>query len=77
MNILKRHPVLWYMVITVVLSFATYFLPLPVDQKSLLVPLLMVLIPTVVSIPMALVTEGRDGIRQMLSTASLRRGGIK
>ena len=37
----------------------------------------MVFIPTLVSIPMALVTEGTDGIRQMLSTASLRRGGIK
>ena len=37
----------------------------------------MVLIPTLVSIPMALITEGREGIRQMLSTASLRHGGIK
>jgi len=74
---LKRHPVLWYAVITVALSFAAYFLPLPVEQKSLLVPVLMVLIPTLVSIPMALVTEGREGIHQMLSTASLQRGGIK
>ena len=74
---LKRQPVLWYVVITVALSFATYFLPLPVEQRSLLVPVLMVFIPTIVSIPMALVTEGRDGIRQMLSTASLRRAGIK
>ena len=74
---LKRHPVLWYAVITVALSFAAYFLPLPVEQKSLLVPVLMVFIPTLVSVPMALVTEGREGIRQMLSTASLRRGGIK
>jgi membrane protease YdiL (CAAX protease family) len=37
----------------------------------------MVFIPTIVSIPMALITEGRDGLRQILSTASLRRGGIK
>jgi membrane protease YdiL (CAAX protease family) len=74
---LKRHPVLWYAVITVALSFAAYFLPLPIEQKSLLVPVLMVFIPTLVSVPMALVTEGREGIRQMLSTASLRRGGIK
>jgi membrane protease YdiL (CAAX protease family) len=74
---LKRHPVLWYAVITVVLSFATYFLPLPVEQKSLLVPMLMVLIPTLVSIPMILVTEGRDGFRQMLATAGPRRGGSK
>ena len=77
MNMLKRHPVLWYTVITVALSFATYFLPLPVEQKGLLVPVLMVFIPTLVSIPMALISEGREGIRQMLSTASLRHGGIK
>jgi len=77
MRLLKRQPVLWYVVITVVLSFATYFLPLPVEQRSLLVPVLMVFIPTLVSVPMALATEGRDGLRQMLSTASLRRGGIK
>jgi hypothetical protein len=74
---LKCHPVLWYVVITVALSFATYFLPLPVEQRSLLVPVLMVFIPTLVSVPMALVTEGREGIRQRLSTASLRRGGVK
>lgn len=74
---LKRHPILWYSVIAVALSFATYFLPLPVEQKGLLVPVLMVLIPTFVSIPMALITEGRDGIRQMVATASLGRGGIK
>ena len=76
-NMLKHHPLLWYAVITVALSFATYLLPLPLEQKSLLVPVLMVLIPTVVSIPLALITEGKDGIRQMLSTASLRRGGVK
>ena len=74
---LKRQPVLWYVVLTVALSFATYFLPLPVEQRSLLVPVLMVFIPTLVSVPVALAAEGREGFRQMLSTASLRRGGIK
>ncbi len=76
MNI-KKYSVVWFVILTVALSFATYFLPLPLEQKSLLVPVLMVLIPTVVSVPMALVTEGREGIRQMLSTASPRRGGVK
>ena len=74
---LKRHSILWFAVITVALSFASYFLPLPVEQRSLLVPVLMVFIPTIVSIPLALVTEGRDGIRQILSTASLRHAGIQ
>ena len=77
MDLFKKYPVIWFVILTVTLSFATYFLPLPVEQRSLLVPVLMVFIPTLVSIPMALVTEGREGIRQMLSTASLRRGGIK
>lgn len=77
MNILKKYSVVWFVILTVALSFVTYFLPLPVEQKSLLVPVLMVFIPTLVSIPMALVTEGREGIHQMLSTATLQRGGIK
>ena len=77
MRSLKNNSVLWFVVLTVALSFATYFLPLPVEQKSLIVPVLMVFIPTIVSIPLAFITEGMDGIRQMLSTASVRRGGIK
>src|SRR6185503_13656026 len=77
MRSLKNNSVLWFVVLTVALSFATYFLPLPVEQKSLIVPVLMVFIPTIVSIPLAFISEGMDGIRQMLSTASPRRGGIK
>jgi CAAX protease family protein len=76
-TLIKSYSVLWFVLLTVALSFGTYFLPLPVEQRSLLVPVLMVFIPSIVSIPLALITEGRDGIRQMLSTASLRRGGIK
>lgn len=73
----KRYSVFWFILITVALSFGTYFLPLPIEQKSLLVPVLMVFIPTLVSLPLAFITEGRDGIQQMLSTASFRRGGVK
>ncbi|HEU4744376.1 MAG TPA: hypothetical protein VFS61_04030, partial [Anaerolineales bacterium] len=46
--LLKRSSVLWFVVLWVVLSFGAYFLPLPVEQKSLLVPILLVLIPTIV-----------------------------
>jgi membrane protease YdiL (CAAX protease family) len=77
MNTFKRYSVLWFILITIALSFGTYLLPLPIEQKSLIVPVLMVLIPTVVSIPLVFLTEGREGIRQMISTASLRRGGLK
>lgn len=77
MSTLRHYPVPWFIVITVALSFGTYFLPVPIEQKSLLVPALMVFIPTIVSVPLVLITEGREGIRQMLSTASLRHGGVK
>ena len=65
---LKHHSVLWFVVMTVALSFAAYFLPLPVEQKSLLVPILLVLIPTVVCVSIVLLTEGTPGIRQLFST---------
>jgi membrane protease YdiL (CAAX protease family) len=65
---LKRHAVLWFVVITLALSFATYFLLLPVEQKSLLVPVLLVLIPTIVCIAIALLSEGMQGIRQLFSS---------
>lgn len=68
MNTLKHHSVLWFVIITLVLSFATYFLPLPSENKSLLVPLLLAFIPTVVSIPIVMITEGREGIRQLFSS---------
>lgn len=65
---LKRQSVLWFVVITLALSFGTYFLPLPVKQRSLLVPVLLVLIPTMVCIPLVFFTEGTQGIRQLFSS---------
>ena len=64
---LKRHSVLWFVILTVLLSFGVYFLPLPAPQKTLLVPVLLVFIPTVVCIPLAFLAEGRAGIRQLFS----------
>jgi uncharacterized protein len=68
MGILKRYPVLWYVIITVTLSFGVYFLPLPIEQKSLLVPVLLVFVPTVVCIPLAFLAEGKEGIRKLFSS---------
>lgn len=65
---LKRQSVLWFVVITLALSFGTYFLPLPIEQRSLLVPVLLVLIPTMVCISLVFFTEGTQGIRQLFST---------
>jgi len=66
---LKRHSVLWYVIITVALSFGTYFLPLPVESRALLVPVLLVFVPTIVCIPLAYLAEGKDGLRQLFSKA--------
>jgi uncharacterized protein len=71
---LKRYSILWFVIITVALSFAVYFIPLPDGSRTLLVPVLLVFVPAIVCIPLALVTEGKDGIRQLFSTAS---GGVK
>jgi len=68
MNMLKRQPVFWYVVITVVLSFAAYFLPLPAEQRGLLVPVLLVLVPTVVCISLVYFTEGSHGLSQLFSS---------
>src|SRR5574341_545217 len=64
----KRHVVLWFVIITVMLSFGTYFLPLPPEQRSLLVPVFLVLIPALVCILLMFFAEGRDGIRQLFSS---------
>lgn len=65
---LKRHSILLFVVITLALSYAVYFTPLPAEQRSLLVPVLLVVVPTVVCIPLVFLAEGMDGIRQLFSS---------
>lgn len=65
---LKRYSVLWFVILTVVLSFGVYLLPLPADQRSLLVPVLLVFVPAVVCLPIVFLTEGWDGVRRLFST---------
>jgi membrane protease YdiL (CAAX protease family) len=62
---IKRYPILWFVILTTILSVGVYFLPLPGEQKSLLVPFLLVFVPTVVSIPLAFLVDGREGFRQL------------
>lgn len=64
----KDYSILWFVLLTVALSFGAYFLPLPAEGKTLLVPAILVFIPTLVSVPLVFLTEGRDGIRQLFST---------
>lgn len=70
---LKRHSVLWFVILTILLSFAAYFLPIPAEQKTLLLPVLLVFVPTVVCLPLVFLTEGRPGLRQLFA----RRGTWK
>lgn len=64
----KNYSILWFVLLTVALSFGAYFLPVPVEGKTLLVPVILVFIPTLVSVLLAFLTEGRDGIRQLFSS---------
>lgn len=66
--------IFWFVLLTVTLSFAAYFIPLPIESSSLLVPVILVFIPTIVCIPLAFIAEGRDGLRQLFSSA---KGGLK
>jgi len=61
--------IFWFVLLTVALSFAAYFIPLPEESRALLVPVILVFIPTIVCIPLAFLAEGRSGIRQLFSSA--------
>ena len=70
----RGHSVLWFVLLTVALSFAAYFMPLPAESRALLVPVVLVFIPALVCIPLAFLTEGRAGVRQLFSRGG---GGLK
>lgn len=65
---LQRQSVFWFVILTLVLSFGIYLLPLPLEQRSLLVPVLLVLVPTAVCIPLVYYSEGPPGLRQLFSS---------
>jgi uncharacterized protein len=62
--------IFWFVLFTFVLSFAGYFIPLPAETRSLLVPVIVVFVPAIVCIVLALVLEGRVGLRQLFSSAN-------
>ena len=64
----RNYSILWFVLLTVALSFGAYFLPLPAEGKALLVPVILVLVPTLVSVPLAFLTEGWGGVRQLFSS---------
>lgn len=70
----KYNSILWFVLLTVALSFAAYLIPLPAESRSLLVPVILVFVPALVCLPLAFATEGRTGLRQLFSSAG---GGFK
>jgi uncharacterized protein len=63
-TVVDRYPVMTFIVITVIFTFATVLLPLPRE----LLPLLMVFIPTLVALNVVATAEGRQGMRSLLRT---------
>lgn len=63
--LLTRQPVAIFCILTVLLTFATYWLPLPRP----VLPFLMVLIPLVMAIGLTAITEGMAGVRLLLGKA--------
>lgn len=66
--------VLWFVLLTVALSAACYFAPPPEEDRDLLVPVMLVVVPALVGILLATVTEGAAGLRQLFARA---KGGIQ
>jgi len=53
-SFLQRYPVATFCTLTILLTFATYLLPLPREA----LPFLMVLIPAIIAILLVAITEG-------------------
>lgn len=61
-SLVTRQPVAIFGSLTLLLTFATYFLPLPREE----LPFLIVLIPTLLAILLTAISEGKSGVRALL-----------
>lgn len=59
--------------LTILLTFATYLLPLPREA----LPFVMVLIPAIIAILLVAITEGVSGVRLLLSKLTQWRISLK
>jgi membrane protease YdiL (CAAX protease family) len=62
--------IFWFVLFTIALSFAAFFIPLPEESRALIVPVILTFIPTIVCVPLAYFTEGSSGLRQLFSSAN-------
>jgi membrane protease YdiL (CAAX protease family) len=68
---MKRFPVASFCVLTVALSYASYFLPIPREG----LPFVFVLIPALLAIGLSAMTEGRPAVRSLLGQLTRWRVG--
>jgi len=76
-SLVKRHAVLVFALLTVTLTFATYFVPLPADSRALIFPVLVVFIPAIVAIALTAATDGRAAAKRLLRASFAWRVGFK
>jgi membrane protease YdiL (CAAX protease family) len=72
-SFVERHAVACFCTLTLVLSFASYLLPIP--REAIL--FVLVLTPAFIAICLAAIAEGMPGVRSLVSTLSLRRLSLK
>jgi uncharacterized protein len=66
-SFLRRQEVVTFCVLTLILTFAAYFLPFPPEARALGFSVLVVFIPALVAIVLTAVTDGFSGVKDLLS----------
>jgi membrane protease YdiL (CAAX protease family) len=72
-SFVTRQPVALFGSLTLLLTFATYFLPLPRE----VLPFLIVLLPTIIALGLTAISEGGSGVRALLGKLGQWRISLK
>jgi membrane protease YdiL (CAAX protease family) len=74
---IKQHPVVSFIILTLGLSFAAFFLPIPPEGAFAVIALVAVMIPTVVAFVLVAFMEGRRGVGAFLRESFRWRSPLK
>jgi membrane protease YdiL (CAAX protease family) len=74
---IRQNPVTSFMVLTLGLSFATFFLPVEGEMSFAIIALILVMFPTIVAIFLEAVIGGRRGVIGFLRECFHWRGALK
>jgi membrane protease YdiL (CAAX protease family) len=74
---IKQHPVASFIVLTLGLSFAAFFLPVPPEGAFAIIALMAVMIPTIVAVALVGIMEGRRGVGAFLRQCFRWRSPLK